>query len=73
MQDIPEHRVGVSTRSGDTHVIGADGKAVNVDRRDTAKAGKVPASARDPLDHDGDGRKGGMAGVEPKKAAAPTV
>ena len=30
-EKIPEHRTTVTPRSGDTHVIGDDGAAVNVD------------------------------------------
>lgn len=51
----PEHRTGISPRSGDTHVIGDDGKAVNVDQAardgsaaEAAKAAKRPARATDP-------------------------
>ena len=31
--DIPTHRASFAARSGDTHVIGKDGKAVNADQQ----------------------------------------
>jgi hypothetical protein len=43
--DIPAHRKGFAARSGDTLVIGADGKTVNVDqqaRDQAAAAAKKP-------------------------------
>lgn len=42
MDDIPAHRAGFAARSGDTHVIGKDGKSRNVDQaaRDAARAAK---------------------------------
>lgn len=70
----------VTARSGDDHVIGADGQLVNLDaarreaaRKDAEKAAAAEAAAKspaDPLDHDGDGRKGGMKGVAPQAPAA---
>lgn len=64
--EIPAHRAGITPRSGDTHVIGAEGKAINVDAAARAKATKTtPAETpADPLDHDGDGRKGGSPAGE---------
>jgi hypothetical protein len=45
---IPEHRAAISPRSGDTHVIGDDGQAVNVDQaaRDAAAAAEAKAAKR---------------------------
>lgn len=39
-EENPEHRTAVTPRSGDTHVIGEDGTAVNIDQaaRDAAAA-----------------------------------
>lgn len=46
MTDIPAHRHSFAARSGDTHVIGKDGKAVNIDQkaRDEAAPRKRVAS-----------------------------
>ena len=46
----PEHRTGISPRSGDTHVIGADGVAVNTDQaaRDAAAAEEAKAAKKAP-------------------------
>lgn len=56
------HRTGSETRSGDTHVIGADGAAVNVDQqaRDAVEAEQVKAAKRS---------AGGRAADETKPAA----
>ncbi len=50
MQDISQHRAAIEPRSGDTHVIGEDGKAVNVDRqaRDAEAKARSAADARAP-------------------------
>ncbi len=49
-EQTPEHRTAFAARSGDTHVIGADGAAVNVDQaaRDAAavEAAKAERKAR---------------------------
>lgn len=52
MSEIPEHRASFATRSGDNHVIGDDGEAVNtcqaardVVAAETAKAAKRAPSA----------------------------
>lgn len=47
MNQTPEHRTANETRSGDTHVIGDDGVAVNVDqkaREETAAAASAEAA-----------------------------
>lgn len=41
-ENIPEHRTAITPRSGDTHVIGKDGEAVNVD-----EAARVLRQAQD--------------------------
>lgn len=55
--DIPAHRTTTAARSGDTHVIGADGAAVNIDaqareaaEREQAEAARkqARAAAKDP-------------------------
>lgn len=43
---IPEHRRTVQPRSGDTHVIGSDGEAVNVDQQARDAAAKEAAKAK---------------------------
>ena len=57
MDQTPEHRSQVQARSGDTHVIGADGQAVNVDAlarekaaADAAQAEAAPPRARKPAE-----------------------
>lgn len=42
---IPAHRSGFTARSGDTHVIGEDGVAVNADRQARDAAATPAASA----------------------------
>lgn len=46
--EIPAHRAAITTRSGDTHVIGADGERRNVDQeaRDAAAASQPEAAAQ---------------------------
>jgi len=44
MTDTPEHRASVAIRSGDTHVIGDDGLAVNVDQPARDEAAKAEAA-----------------------------
>ena len=41
----PEHRTPITPRSGDTHVIGDDGVAVNVDEQARAAAEATAAKA----------------------------
>lgn len=55
---VPEHRTAVTPRSGDTHVIGDDGEAVNVDQQERDLAAAEAAKTQ---------RKEGA-----KKPAAPT-
>lgn len=64
-------RIQHVARSGDTHVIDPgkpNAEAVNVDAKAREEAVKAAAKAEsaDPLDHDGDGRKGGIKGAAPK-------
>lgn len=50
MSETPEHREGFATRSGDNHVIGDDGEAVNTCQaaRDVAAAETAKAAKRAP-------------------------
>jgi hypothetical protein len=45
---MSDHRTSISPRSGDDHVIGADGELRNVEQeaRDAAVAGAAPAAPR---------------------------
>lgn len=61
----------VTPRSGDDHLIDETGALVNLDRR-RREAASAPKPA-DPLDHDGDGRKGGMKGFPPRKSRGATT
>lgn len=45
MDQIPEHRTEFTARSGDTHVIGDDGVAVNIDAEARDKAVAAEAAA----------------------------
>ena len=55
---VPEHRTAVTPRSGDTHVIGDDGAAVNVDQvaRDADAAKAEKAAKPKPVKTDTDGK-----------------
>lgn len=74
--ETPAHRRALGGgRSGDDHLIDPtveNAEAVNVDaqrRAAAAQAAAEPAPAGvDPLDHDGDGRKGGMRGFTPRSS-----
>lgn len=55
---VPEHRTAVTPRSGDTHVIGEDGAAVNVDQaaRDADAAKTEKAAKPKPVKTETDGK-----------------
>ena len=54
MTQTPDHRTGFAARSGDTHVIGEDGVAVNVDRQAREAAAQPALPARKPRKSDGE-------------------
>jgi hypothetical protein len=72
MSDTPEHRTAFPARSGDTIVIGKDGKEHNVDqeaRDDAARSAKKKASAKPKVKKPAARRK---AAPTPAPTPAPT-
>lgn len=64
MDKIPSHRVAMEPRSGDTHVIGDDGEAQNIDQ--AARAALAKAAAQEAAEKPRPKRKR----AAPKKAPA---
>jgi hypothetical protein len=68
MTDTPNHRAAFASRSGDTHVIGKDGKIRNVDQ-DARDAAAKPKRA--PARRKASGTKKAKPRATPAAASAP--